>query len=69
MAPEDVIVEGEGTDAEMQSRVMELLEERGWVNHAHVQFAYELSPPPEAVGPYRVRITPPPDDEPVVRSS
>lgn len=65
---EDIILEGEGTDAEMQSQVMETLKEKGWVNRAHVQFVYEQTPPEGTTGPYRVRITPPPDDEPIVRS-
>lgn len=67
-ATEDIILEGEGTNDEMQSGVMGLLEERGWVNHAHVQLVYEVTPPEGSRGPFRVRVTPPSDDEPIVRS-
>jgi hypothetical protein len=63
-----LVLEGEGTNEEMQARVQEVLGDRGWTNHAHVGFAFE--PPPEGEsGYYRVIITPPPDDEPIVRST
>lgn len=67
LAEDEIILEGEGSSDEMQARVQALLAERGWTGHAHVGFAFE--PPPEGkVGFYRVMITPPPDDEPIVKT-
>lgn len=64
----DVIVEGEGTSEEMQSHVQRVVAENGWTNYAKVGYVFEFSPSGNEIGPYRVRITPPPDDEPMVRS-
>lgn len=68
MDVEDAIVEGEGTYEAMQSHVQQVVSERGWTNNAHVGYVFELGPNEGEQGPYRVRITPPPDDEPMVRS-
>ncbi len=64
----DIIVEGEGTSEEMHAHVQRVVAENGWTNRAKVGYVFELAPSENEVGPYRVRITPPPDDEPMVRS-
>lgn len=68
MGDEDIIVEGEGTYEEMQTHVQRVVSDHGWTNHAHVSYGFEYGPKEGESGSYRVRITPPPDDEPMVRS-
>lgn len=68
MSDQDIIVEGDGTYEEMHSHVQSVVAENGWTNHAHVGYAFEHGPSEGESGAYRVRVTPPPDDQPMVRS-
>jgi hypothetical protein len=66
---EDIIVEGDGSYEEMHTHVQRVVAEHGWTNHAHVSYGFEYGPSKGQSGPYRARITSPPDDETMVRST
>ena len=58
---EEVVIEGMGTDEEMEARLITELKHRGWLNELVVAYdvAYDQRPPQDGPGNYRVRITPP----------